>query len=311
MRWVSLLIALIVIAVVPAWSQPLLQMPSELQVRWRCTLVAERGWFDRGYDDSRWTKPNFEIPGRYPEWAMPEDQALHSFMWHPAGANTGKPVYFRRNVSLPGEIEQAVIHLCADDQFMLYINGRGLVQSKEAHRDTELDITLSLQSGQNIIAVQAMDVQPPAYGLLVAPEITQRFPMGDGEWKWSLDGKGPWYPASYDKAPPIQLPGLDPFACLSVPGGMDEFSTAYFQRALDLDGLPVEANAVVLADDGYELYVNGTLVTLEKRAERAYIPHKADLLPFLHSGHNVIMVKVTNDWGPGRFYCVPTVTMTF
>ena len=293
------------------WGQDFLRMPDSLQARWRCSTAPGHGWFGRKYDVSSWISPRFGIPGRYPEWAAPEDQALHNFMWHPAGANTGKPVYFRRSVHLPGEIEQALIHVCADDQFMLYVNGEGVAQSKEAHRDSSFDVTCRLFNGDNLFAVQAMNIKPPGYGLLVAPEVTQRFSMRDGEWKWSLEGKTPWYPASVDKAPRIKLENLEPFECLSLPGGMDEFSTAYFHRTLPLDGLPIEASVVVLADDSYELYVNGKLVTLEKRAERAYIPRKADLLPFLHPGQNSLVVKVTNDWGPGRFYCVPTVTMTF
>lgn len=305
------LIPLLAVLLCPTvWGQDFLTMPAALAARWRSTLDAGHGWFDRGYDDSRWTRPVFGIPGRYPEWAAPEDQALHPFMWHPAGAHTGKPVYFRRNVYVPGEIERAVVHLCADDQFALYVNGRGIGLSKEAHHDTEFDLTPNLQSGHNIIGVQAMDVQPPAYGLLVAPEVTQRFSMRDGGWQCSDNGRDGWGCCSLDSNP-IKLEGLKPFECLTQPGGMAEFSTAYFRRTLEVDGLPLEATAVVLADDGYELYVNGKLVTLEKRAERAYIPRKVDLLPFLCPGKNTLLMKITNDWGPGRMYCVPTVTMTF
>jgi len=310
MRTIRLLPLLAVLLSPTVWGQDLLRMPSSLQARWRCSLSAAYGWNDRGYDASRWTRPVFDIPGRYPAWAEPEDQALHSFMWHPAGANTGKPVYFRRSLYLPGQVTQALVSASADDQFMLYVNGRGMVHNKEAHTDSGFDIAPYLKPGQNVIAVQAQDIQPPAYGLLVAPGLTQVFPMAGGGWQYSPDGRQ-WQAATDDKNPPISVEGMKPFRCLSAPGGMKEFSTAYFRRTIQLDGLPLEAPTVVLGDDSYELTVNGKLVTLEKRLERAWMPRRTNLAPFLRPGDNTIMVKVTNDWGPGRFYCVPTVTMTF
>lgn len=292
------------------WGQDLVRMSSDLQARWRCSLTARHGWNDRGYDDRRWSRPVFDLPGRYPAWAEPEDQALHSFMWHPAGANTGKPVYFRRSVYLPGQVTEALVNVCADDQFMLYVNGRGMVQSKQAHQDSGYDLAPYLKPGDNVIAVQARDIQPPAYGLLVAPGLTQAFPMASGGWQYSANGRQ-WQPAAADKNPPIQVEGMASYACLSAPGGMREFSTAYFRRTIRLDGLPLEAPTVILGDDSYELTVNGKLVTIEKRLERAWRPRKVDLAPFLKPGANTLLVKVTNDWGPGRFYCLPTVTMTF
>jgi len=292
------------------WGQDLMRMSSDLQARWRCSLTARPGWNDRGHDDRRWSKPVYDIPGRYPGWAEPEDQALHAFMWHPAGANTGRPVYFRRSLFLPGQVTQALVSVCADDQFMLYVNGRGMVQSQEAHSDSSLDIAPYLKPGDNVIAVQAKDIQPPAYGLLVAPGITQVFPMAGGGWLYSADGRR-WQAAAADTSPPIHVEGMAPFVCFSAPGGMKEFSTAYFRRTIRIDGLPLEAATVILGDDSYELTVNGKLVTMEKRLERAWMPRRVDLAPFLKPGANTLAVKVTNDWGPGRFYCVPTVTMTF
>lgn len=312
MRILRLTPLLMVLLSPAVWGQDFLTMPDSLQGRWRSSITVGNGWNAAGYDASRWTKPVFGIPGRYPQWAAPEDQALHLFMWHPAGANTGKPVYFRRNVYLPGQVTQASVNVCADDQFMLYVNGRSLVQSQEAHKNHGFDITSQLQHGVNVLAVQAKDVQPSGYGLLVAPMITQAFRMDDGSWQYSANGRTGWQKAAADKAPPIKIEGIErPFACLTAPGGMKDFSTAYFRRTIQVDGLPLEAPTVILGDDSYQLKVNGRLVTLEKRLERAWIPRKVDIAPFLKLGANTVMVKVTNDWGPGRFYCVPEVTMTF
>lgn len=307
-----LVVALVLLSFAAVVSAAVLvPMPQELNERWLTSLEAKTGWNAPGYDTTGWVPADRDIPGRYPIWMPPEQQVRHTFMWHPAGAHTGKPVYFRRSVYTPGEIARAVMQVRADDQFMLYVNGRGVVQSREAHRDELVDLQAFLHSGTNVIGVQARDVQPSGYGVLVVPRITQRFTMGDGGWSWSLDGGTDWHPVSYDKAPPIEVTGFEPFRCVSLPGGMDEFSTAFFRRTLELDGLPIEAQTVILADDSYELRVNGQLVTLEKRLERSYLPRQVNLLPYLHPGRNTLTVKVTNDWGPGRFYCVPTVTTTF
>ncbi|MEN6640972.1 MAG: hypothetical protein ABFE08_00865 [Armatimonadia bacterium] len=305
-------LALLVLICPAVWGQDFLRMPDSLQVRWRCSTAAGSGWNQAGYNASGWTKPVFGIPGRYPQWAAPEDQTLHLFMWHPRGANTGRPVYFRRNVYLPGQVTEATVNVCADDQFMLYVNGRSLMQSQAAHQDRSIDLTGQLQPGANVIAVQAKDVQPPGYGLLVTPMITQAFRMDDGSWQYSANGRTGWQKAAADKTAPIKVEGIERgFSCLTAPGGMKDFSTAYFRRTIQLDGLPLEAPTVILGDDSYELKINGKLVTLEKRLERAWMPRKVDIAPFLRPGANTVMVKVTNDWGPGRFYCVPEVTMTF
>lgn len=313
MMRIPCLAPLLLVLLSPAvWGQDFLRMPDNLQAQWRSNTTAGTGWNQTGYDASSWMKPVFDIPGRYPQWAAPEDQALHLFMWHPRGANTGKPVYFRRNVYLPGQVTQATVNVCADDKFMLYVNGHGMMQSDEAHKDRTADLTSQLRHGVNVIAVQAKDIQSPGYGLLVVPMITQAFRMDDGGWWYSANGKTGWQRASADDTPPIKVEGIEqPFACFTVPGGMKEFSTAYFRRTIQLDGLPLEAPTVVLGDDSYELKINGKLVTLEKRLERAWMPRKVDIAPFLRPGANTVMVKVTNDWGPGRFYCVPEVTMTF
>jgi len=294
-------------------------MPAALRSRWQCALTARAGWNAPGYDSTDW-QTVATVPGRYLDWMDARWQSLMSFMWHPAGANTGRQVYFRRSLWLPGHVVEATINVAADDQFMLYVNGRGVGQSRVAHQDNEFNIAPYLRTGPNVIALQAMDVQPPGYGLLVVPQIRQTWPPGDGAgWRcppasqWDPCGRGSeqWPQAAPDAAPPIKLRGYEePFACLSVPGGMKAFSTAYFYRPLDLDGVPLPASITVLGDDGYELFVNGRLVAVEKRPDRAYWPQQVNVADLLHPGRNHLALKVTNDWGPGRMYCVPTVTMT-
>lgn len=304
-----------------AYGQGLPTMPPDLQARWQSSLQADEGWNDRGFEGI-WSPVVRDLPARYPEWVEPERQMLCSYMWYPGGAHTNQPVYFRRTVWLPGQVEAGLLDLTADDEFQLYVNGRGIGRSAKAYENVTFDITSYLQPGANVIAVQARNLKPPGYGLLVIPEITQSFPMSDASaWRtatsagsgWqapSFDDRG-WAAAVPDPAPPIKLESLEPFACIAIAGGMQDFSTAYFRRTLELDGMPLDASLVILSDDSYELYVNGTLLAVEKRVNKSYLPRRVGLTRYLLPGKNTLAVKVTNDWGPGRLYCVPTVTMTF
>jgi hypothetical protein len=284
-------------------------MPAQRQASWRCSVTARAGWNDRGFADASWRRVRL-VPGRFPLTMEPERQSLYSFMWTPRNPPLGQWAHFRRSVWLPGRIEAATAEVQADDQFQFFVNGQLVGLHERAHEAVVYDITERLLTGQNVLAAQARDTEPPAHGLLVVPEITQTWPLGDGGWKCSTDGRR-WQPAVPDTNPPIELAGLDQsFACLSVHGGMKGFATAFFRRTVAIDGLPLQAEAVILADDSYELRVNGTLVTLEKRLEKSYWPRQVNLARYLKPGQNTLTVKVTNDWGPGRMYCVPTVTMT-
>lgn len=309
MRISALLVLLAITLGAVAQAADFVTMPAGLQARWQCSLTAHPGWNDRGYEASRWRSVRW-LPGRFPLAMEPEQQSLYSFMWSPRNPPLGDWVYFRRSVWLPGQIQDATVGVQADDQFQFFVNGLPIGRNDKAHESVAYEITNRLTTGQNLLALQARDVQAPARGLLVVPEITQRWLMNDGGWQCSTDGRH-WRRAAPDKNPPMALKGLEPFACISVPGGMKEFSTACFRRTLAIDGVPLEAEVVILADDSYELRVNGTLVTLEKRLEKAYFPRQVNLARYLHPGQNALLVKVTNDWGPGRMYCVPTVTMTF
>lgn len=315
-----------------SWGQDFQRLPKSFLSRWQCSRQAPPGWHNTGFAARGW-QPVVEVAGRYPLTLEPEAQALHRFMWGPRRGETG-PVYFRRHLWLPGKVTSASALVCADDHFDFYVNGHGLGQGRQPHQGFTYDLQPYLRRGANVLGVKAWDVEPPARGLLVAPQITQTWPVEQGRgWRCTLTTAtqntntpwpkaGPdwaqpeyddraWLPAAGDTAPPIKLHDLPPYACLTLPGGLPEFATALFRRTLEIDGLPVSASIVILADDSYELYVNGTLVALEKRAERSYYPTKLDVRHLFKPGKNTLAVKVSNDWGPGRLYCVPTVTMAF
>jgi len=300
-----------------ACGQTLVPMPRELSQRWLCSTSATEGWNAPGYDARGWVHVTYDIPAGYPSWMTPAQQARHRFMWHPAGANRMHPVYFRRTLTLDNKPTAALLKVCADDQFRLFVNGQLIGAEQRAGHTRRFDVAAVLHPGANVIGVEATDIAPWGYGLLVVGEITQTWGDRSG-WRcarkpgglWTASGFDDrrWAPAVADRAPDIVVEDRS-YACVTTPTDIRDFATAYFRKVLAVDGLPVAGGLTVLADDSYELYVNGKLLAVQKRPEQSYVPFETDLTDKLHHGRNALAVKVTNTWGPARLYCVPTVTM--
>ncbi|MBU0609644.1 MAG: hypothetical protein KKI08_17285, partial [Armatimonadetes bacterium] len=156
-------------------AQPLSPMPRPVAKRWRCSTTAAEGWNAPGYDASAWVPVTYDIPEGYPSWMTPEQQARHRFMWHPGGANRMHPVYFRRSLYLDEKPGAARLKVCADDQFRLFVNGELIGEEDHAGQTRTYDVAEVLNPGANVIAVEATDVAPWGYGLLVVGEITQEW----------------------------------------------------------------------------------------------------------------------------------------
>jgi hypothetical protein len=219
-----------------------------------------------------------------------------------------------------GQVTDAYFRLCADDQFRFFANGQLVGSERQSGATRGFALTKLLQAGANMLAAEARDVMGSSCGLLVVGEVTQEWPFEADEQAWrcsSSAGIG-WTEAGYDDAPwaaavadraPAMVVEERRYNCFTTPQDLEDFSSAYFRRNLDLDGVPVAAKVTILGDDSYQLYVNGRLVALERRADYAYRPMTMDITSALHHGRNALAVKITNAWGPARLYCLPVVKM--
>ncbi len=126
------------------------------------TLVA--GWQTLGFDDSSW--PSARAP--YPNPTQPTDHfpgTAALFMWYdPAGTSDGTTgsieAFFRFTFALSGLPLQAQARMIVDDDFDLYVNGNLVFVDHDcgfASIPHFVDLTSSLQAGQNVIAIQARD----------------------------------------------------------------------------------------------------------------------------------------------------------
>lgn len=297
-------------------------MPAELAAKWLSSPSASEGWNETGYDTDGWVPVTYDLAVAYPNWMTPEQQAMHQFMWHPAGNNNGQTVYFRRQLWVGGHVTDAFFRVCADDQFRFFVNGRLVGGARESGATRSFAVGEDFRPGANMVAAEARDMMGGGYGLLVMGEVTQEWPFMTEEQAWRCDvsvGSGwiesdyddaQWQHAVADRAPAIEV-GNRRYQCFTTPEDLSDFASACFRRNLDLDGVPVSAQVTILGDDSYQLYVNGKLMALERRVDYAYRPACVDITSALHAGRNTLAVKITNTWGPARLYCLPVVKMAF
>lgn len=110
-------------------------------------------------------------------------------------------------------------------------------------------------------------------GTLAADEIPERYLRQQWDAHW------------------IDMPGSDG----------QEYAVYYFRKDIDIQEVPESFPVYVSADNRYELYVNGELVSMGPA--RCDIEHwvyeQPELAPYLKVGRNAVVAKVWNE-GPGK-----------
>ena len=76
-----------------------------------------------------------------------------------------------------------------------------------------------------------------------------------------------------------------------------EKETVYFRKTIHLDFDPSEAKMLTILDDDGEIYVNGSLVRTDASGSVDSEAFNDDILPYLHTGENVIAIKVVDSFG--------------
>ncbi len=308
--------------------------------RWECTIKPGERWVSGGKGDgSEWEPVRIGTAAPYPEQVEPADQYRWGFMWSKEQVAVGEAVYFRRWIRVDaGEIKHATLRMCAYGSFVAYLNGQQLLRSDETGVLHEINITEFLKTGDNRFAIAVVRGEKN-YGLLVMGETELTWPLQESAWRTADTLAGhelkkretPYtrslrrsYTPYWTRMPLIgnwawtrTEPGLDlnwddtTYPTIQPKGGMPEYSTAYFQLRISFHELPVSGVLQILGDDGYEVYVNGYVVAVEKRADKAYLPVVVDITDYLRCHGSTIAAKVTNDWGPGRVHIQPTVMVQF
>lgn len=246
-------------------------------------------WRVRVWDDAQnaslWSQPGwfetaFLTPGEFQgdwigaqETANPPSFEGASWIWYPQGdpADSAPPGtrYFRRTFDLPAgdQITAAQLQLTADDGFTLYVNGQEIASSPHVadswRTATVVDISTALQTGRNVVAVEANNTAQGPAGVIgklhvegsddpldlvtdsawrsadIAADGWQQPDFDDSAWPEAREaapyGSGPWGSSVTAPIPPEPLL-------------RNEFSV----------DKPIEsARAYVTGLGYYKLYVNG------------------------------------------------------
>jgi putative heme-binding domain-containing protein len=121
----------------------------------------------------------------------------------PAGTRYFRKVFtINRPVQKP--VDEATLHITADNAFTVWINGREVGKGNDWKRVYEFDAKPYVVHGKNAIAVQAVNAEGPA-GLLVrltyVPNGMSKMAQGsDGSWKCSKTTAEGWQQVSFDDA---------------------------------------------------------------------------------------------------------------
>ncbi|MGB9717303.1 MAG: family 78 glycoside hydrolase catalytic domain [Thermoproteota archaeon] len=284
------------------WSEP---------AYWTMGLLEPDDWKAKwiGYDE-------------YAEWEEPSFKGC-KWIWF----KEGEPVkeapaadrYFRRAISLPADrkILKGVILITADDQFVLFVNGREAGRSDGKpyawQRPQTVEITDLLHAGLNVLAIKATNTSGHA-GLLgkMVVELENSEPLilvTDGTWRSSMHAEEGWEKPGYDDAGWIGALELGDFRI--APWGVLPTKPPYvrpppfFRKSFTVKKKPRRALIYVSALGSCELRLNGKRVT-----EDYFIPGWSDYwrrayyrtyeaTGLLNQGENAIGVILHSEWYSG------------
>src|SRR5688572_7936624 len=158
-------------------------------------------------------------PAQTPEW-----------IWHPNDGQSptnGEVRFFRKSFTVRGEVTKAVIAVAADNQATVWLNGQQAGRSDSHERAAYSDVTTRIKSGENVLAVRAVNNDGPA-GVLVSLEITSAVQrkqpvVTDGSWLASATEEEDWRsatvktPANWIAAKSLGKAGTQPWGDVLKP----------------------------------------------------------------------------------------------
>ncbi len=153
--------------------------------------LAKPGWTQPGYDDSGWGAVA----------VLPAASAVPSYSGSPAAdwlwntpnaasTTTAGTIYLRKTFTVtdPSAISSAVLRVNGDDGEAAFVNGKQVTISPGTvnngwQTSQVADIKPLLVAGTNVIAVEGLDVQANASGIIAAAQLDTTRIVTDGTWK--------------------------------------------------------------------------------------------------------------------------------
>jgi len=162
---------------------------------------------------------------------VPPQPRLGNWIWHPGGMEVKHACLFRFNFDIPAGrmVTYATIRITGDNTYILYVNGRKTGEGSDWEKPGRYDLTGSLTSGKNLLAVECRNLDGPfgmTAGLVVALDDGQKIEIGTNkEWLTTMDSPKGWELAGFDSrnwknAKEIAKAGDNPW---SVVGNADPY----------------------------------------------------------------------------------------
>ena len=94
------------------------------------------------------------------------------WIWHPDGKKSAQSCWLRKRFVLPGNVRKAALKITVDNEYVLYLNGRRIGEGSDWTQAGYYDVTGSLVAGENVLAVEARNLDGP-FGVLAGLTVVE------------------------------------------------------------------------------------------------------------------------------------------
>src|SRR6185436_13294400 len=122
------------------------------------------------------------------------------WIWHDNKGAAIKPDevrYFRKTFTVPGKASKANLSVAADDEAVVYLNGKQVAKPKDFDKPVYEEVSSALRKGENVLAVRAKNVGGDQAGVVLMLEIKgakrqNDFVVTDESWLSSAKEEDGW-----------------------------------------------------------------------------------------------------------------------
>lgn len=242
--------------------------------------------------------------------ALQKAVELGQWIWHPEERGDKARVYFRRRFNVPesAKVTRALIRISADNKYTLFVNGKREGYSDIWKSFEDYEVSKHLQTGVNVVAVQAANDDGPC-GMVLGMRIECDDKVAlelksDGTWNTAGVAPGGWYTPEFDDTGWKGAAVLGEYGCEPW-GTLEAFAaerSVCLRKAFSVDGQVARARAYVTGLGLYDLSINGARAGNDTlNPGWTYYPKRIqyqvyDVGPLLRPGENVVGAVLGSGW---------------
>src|SRR5262249_27205853 len=123
---------------------------------------------------------------------------------HGKAIQTNEVRYFRKTFQASGKFSKVQLSVAADDEAVVYINGRKVASPSGYENPVQKDITDDVRRGENVIAIRGHNLGSDAAGIIVLMEIksgkNSSYVVTDTSWLSSDREEKGWNELKFDNS---------------------------------------------------------------------------------------------------------------